>query len=252
MSSLPPTQTIPVPIAGSELHELHSRVVGQNYYIKVRLPEKYYETTQPYPALYLLDGDHAFATATDIVRGLIYGHYAPDLIIVSPAYGSTDGPQAGGTNMRSRDLVPFPSDWSSFPPGGAAFLAFIEQELMPFVAAHYRVDPSDRTLAGFSLGAIFALYALFQKPGLFHRIVAADGFDARILDLEEAWSRAHSTLPVKLFVASCGFDMSVFAHKVVEQGYSGLTIEHIQLSAAGHFAAAAEGLTKGLVSVFRP
>src|SRR5512139_619523 len=129
VSSLSHTQAIPVPIANSELHELDSRLVGQKYYIKVRLPEKYYDTTQSYPALYLLDGDHAFAMATDIVRGLIYGHYTPDLIIVSPAYGSTDGPQAGGMNMRSRDLVPFPTHGSSVPPGGAAFLAFIEQEL---------------------------------------------------------------------------------------------------------------------------
>jgi hypothetical protein len=242
-------KTIPVPIANSELHELTSSLVGQKYYIKIRLPENYYETSESYPVLYLLDGDHAFAMATDIVQYLIYGEHIPDLMIVSPTYGSKKTPAYGGINMRNRDLKPLPDGFPT-PPGGAVFLQFLEQELIPFVESHYRVNALDRTLAGYSLGSYFAIYALFQKPGLFHRMVAIDGIEDWHLDMEEKYSTEHSTLPVKLFVSSGEYDMSRLANKMAQRGYSGFIVEHEQLNNIGHFAVAADGLTKGLVSVF--
>ena len=244
-------QGTPVPIANTELLEFTSSLVGQHYYIKVRLPERYFETARSYPVLYLLDGDHAFAMATDIVQYLIYGQHVPDLIIVSPAYGSKDTPEYGGTNMRNRDLAPFPLEWSNTPPGGANFLQFLEQELIPFVTSHYRVDVSDRTLAGYSLGSLFVIYTLFQKPGLFSRMIAIDGMDDRLFEMEEAFSKAHSLLPIRLFLSAGEDDMSGLAEKMAKRGYAGLTLEHEHLNRIGHFAVSAEGLTKGLVSVFR-
>jgi predicted alpha/beta superfamily hydrolase len=61
-----------VTIANTALHELTSACVGQQYLVKVRLPETYPASTATFPVLYLLDGDHAFAMATDIVQYLIY------------------------------------------------------------------------------------------------------------------------------------------------------------------------------------
>ncbi len=209
MSSLSAAQAIPVPIANSELRELTSSLIGQKYLIKIRLPERYYETTDSYPLLVLLDGDHAFAMATDIVQYLIYGEHIPDLIIVSPAYGFKDDPEHGGTNMRNRDLLAFSTSWSDTPPGAADFLPFIAEELIPFVAANYRVEASNYALAGYSFGAFFALFALFQRPDLFSRVIAIDGMDERFLEMEEQFSADHSALPVTLSMLSGDDDMSV-------------------------------------------
>ena len=74
-----------VSIANSQLRQIRSSIVGQEYQVKIRLPEEYENTTTLHPVLYLLDGDHAFAMATDIVQYLIYGAHIPDLLIVSPA-----------------------------------------------------------------------------------------------------------------------------------------------------------------------
>ena len=71
------------------------------------------------PALYLLDGDHAFAMATDIVQYLIYGGHIPDLIIVSPAYDSKKAPDEGGKNMRDRDF--------DMTPEGDQYLEFLQK-----------------------------------------------------------------------------------------------------------------------------
>jgi pimeloyl-ACP methyl ester carboxylesterase len=51
--------------------------------------------------------------------------------------------------------------------GGAdQFLAFLADELMPYLETNYRVQPM-RVLVGHSLGGLFALYALQKRPSLF-------------------------------------------------------------------------------------
>src|SRR5688572_11496039 len=152
MTNITPELSSPLPIANSELRHIRSAIVGQDYQIKIRLPEMYEKSTATYPVLYLLDGDHAFAMATDIVQYLVYGNLIPDLIIVSPAYGSKDKPEEGGANRRDRDLVPFPLPSSTEAPGAAQFLEFFRQELIPFVESTYRIDSTSRTIWGYSLG----------------------------------------------------------------------------------------------------
>ncbi len=244
-------RTNPVPIANTELRHLNSAIVGQEYEIKVRLPERYDEGEETYPVLYLLDGDHIFAMTTDIVQYLIYGNHIPDLIIVSPAYGDKNSPEYGGSNMRARDLRPFLTPGSDTPPGAAKYLQFFEQELLPFATSQYRIDPSDKTLAGWSWGAIFVLYALFEKPALFHRLIAFDIMEPQLLETEAAFAADNNELPGKLFLASGDNDMTTLAEKMVGRGYTGLTLDHQQLSRDGHFSLGGEGLSKGLVSVFR-
>ena len=56
--------------------------------------------------------------------------------------------------------------------GASKFLDFIIHELIPFIESHYRVSRSDRGLAGYSYGGLFALYALFTHPETFRRFFA--------------------------------------------------------------------------------
>lgn len=241
----------PLPIANSELRHLNSAITGQDYEIRVRLPEQYDESEETYPVLYLLDGDHIFAMATDIVQYLIYGNHIPDLIIVSPAYGDKSSPEYGGSNMRARDLRPFLTPGSDTPPGAAQYLQFFELELLPFAAGQYRIDPSNKTLAGWSWGALFVLYTLFEKPGLFQRLIAFDIMEPQLPEMEAAFAAANNTLPGSLFLASGDSDMATLAETMTSRGYSGLTLDHQQLGRDGHFSLGGEGLSKGLVSVFR-
>ncbi len=56
--------------------------------------------------------------------------------------------------------------------GASAFLAFIEEELKPFIAARHNVDSGDQALTGMSLGGLFALHVLFHAPQSFSRYAA--------------------------------------------------------------------------------
>jgi hypothetical protein len=242
-----------VPIANSQLREIKSSIVGHEYQVKIRLPEEYGNTTTRYPVLYLLDGDHAFAMATDIVQYLIYGEHIPDLIIASPAYDSKKLPHEGGKNRRVSDLAPFRLYEDDAAPAGVQYLEFIQQEFIPFVESNYRVLPSDRTLWGYSRGGIFTLYTLFQKTNLFQRYIVVDGFDERYFEMEETFASQHTDLPIKLFIAAPPDDLGSqrFFDILNGRNYTNFNSEFVELNDTGHFAVSAEGLTKGLISVFR-
>jgi tetratricopeptide (TPR) repeat protein len=241
-----------VPIDGTELRAIRSSVVGQEYLLKVRLPDGYERSEKRYPVLYLLDGDLAFAMATDIVQGLEWGGHVPELIIVSPAYGSKRAPRTGGKNMRNRDLLPFPHPAIAEEPGAENFLRFLQEELIPYVDASFRTDPADRTLGGLSLGARFGLYALFSQPGLFSRYVIVDGFASELLGMETEYATRHADLPATLFL-SAGLprtDLARFITQLRGRQHPSLKLEYVQLAGINHFAVGAEGLTRGLKYVF--
>ncbi|HET9906446.1 MAG TPA: alpha/beta hydrolase-fold protein [Anaerolineales bacterium] len=241
-----------VPIANSQLRHIKSSIVGREYQVKIRLPEDYANTTKLYPVLYLLDGDHAFAMATDIVQYLIYGQHIPDLIIASPAYNSKKLPNEGGKNMRDHDLIFWPTPYNDMTPGAAPYLEFFQQELIPFVESNYRVVPNDRTLWGYSSGGVFALFALFEKPHLFQRYVIVDGFDDIFLKIEEAYAKQHEDLSARVCISAppSDLDSKKLFDLLKAQKFPSFRAEFAQLNNLGHFAISAEGLTKGLVSVF--
>jgi len=248
----------PVTIAQSELHRLDSQVVGQRYQVRVRLPEDYSDGNDVYPVLYLLDGDHMFAMATDIVQYLVYGGNVPDLIIVSPAYGSKRTPDVGGTNMRNRDLLPFPVEGVPDQSAGARdYLAFLERELMPFVASRYRVDGTQRLLAGYSLGALFVVYALFEKPGLFDVYLAWDSFAEQLWAHEDAFARSGVAPSVRVCLASRAdpdADLAPLAERLAGRGLPGLSVSHTRLAGGeeDHFLVPGEALTRCLIAAFHP
>lgn len=191
-------------ISGSHSYTIVSEEIGQTYIIDVAMPPVSAANTQDLPVVYVLDANGTFGVAAQTARLLQMGPYPlPPMLIVGIGYPAQDIPRIIG--LRTRDLSPSadepylarfraaPPPWT-FPadimPGGArAFLAFIERDVMPFIAARYSVNAKDQTLAGLSLGGLFALHTLFSKPGLFNRYIAispAVWWDDCILFKEEA------------------------------------------------------------------
>lgn len=155
----------PQPYAIGVVETLHSAVLGEDRILNIHLPPGYAaDTAQRYPVLVLLDGS-ADEDFLHVVGGLQFASFPwigwmPPSIVVGIA--NVD---------RKRDLT-FPTtiaaDRAQFPTtgGSAAFLQFLEQEVLPFVAGQYRTT-NERTLVGQSLGGLFATEVLLRKPRLF-------------------------------------------------------------------------------------
>jgi len=135
-----------------------------------------------WPVLYMTDGNAVIATAADAMRAQAFYPLGTNVgwgVIVAIGYPVES---AYDPLRRSWDLGPPPG--KTYPPfhegtsevrtGGAGdFLAFIEDELKPWVAGRTRIDGKRQALYGHSFGGLFALYALFTRPLSFRTFIAA-------------------------------------------------------------------------------
>jgi hypothetical protein len=210
----------PVTLADTEQRTITASKIGRPYDLFISLPENYSTSKQSYPVLYVLDGWH-FPLMVSLQENNIYSRRMPPVIIVNIG----QSPASDAMALRAQDFSPTPIPQSLGAGGGgaAAFLDFLEHELIPFIDRTYRTNPADRGLLGHSMGGKFALYALEQRPALFQRIVAAS--PALFADDPLMDNAARHALSAES--ASVRLDLSVGSDD--ELGFTKTTTEFAQL-----------------------
>ena len=180
---------VPSTIEGAEQYTLTAAKTKNTYRVDIyrvnstiaKLPENY-----RLPVIYVLDGNTMFPMVSQMVNtSIAFSSETPAMLVVAIGYTS-DPALTRAQNItnsvawRNRDLTPplspgrrAPQGMDMSPVGGAPdFLAFINQDLKPFVASRYAVNPEDQTLVGHSLSGLFTIYTLLNSPGSFQRYVA--------------------------------------------------------------------------------
>ncbi|MGB3544957.1 alpha/beta hydrolase [Rubrivirga sp.] len=254
----PVPETAPlVGLDGTHQVDLVSEVNGHPYRLYVAPPEAYAaDDTTRYPVLYILDGRRTFPAAItarafqDIYDGL------DDVILV----GIGNGEQTFDAWFahRWRDYTPSANAatdsavavQSGQPPetivsgGGPDFLRVLREEILPFVDSAYRTT-DDRGLTGQSLGGLFAVYALFEAPGLFQRVgIHSPSLwwsDGETFAREAAFAEAHTALPAHVFL-SVGSEegdamvppMERLAEGLRSRGHDGLTVDAVVFADETH------------------
>jgi predicted alpha/beta superfamily hydrolase len=244
-----------VTIANSELRTIKSTSTGRDYDLHIHIPKQYdKDQTAKYAVLYVLDGQWEFGLVEQVVAGLVYDQYMPDVIIVAITYS---GENADYVGLRAMDFTPTPIEELKGSGDGPKFLKFLKTELIPFVEASYRVDPTRRVLMGGSLSGLFTLYAMFSDPSLFSAYLAA--CPAVVLGpffkQEADYARVHKDLPVKLYVAVGGWDelsgpVQEFVHIIRSRNYGGLQLEARVIEGERHAGIAPEAFNRGLRFLF--
>ena len=153
----------------SEVRPLRSDA-GSDYLIYIAWPQQP-PPPEGYPILYLLDGSESFAIAAEYQNRLgRYAGMAPGIVV---GIGYPD------VSRRNFDYTPAVPEGVQLvpgmgPTGGAEpFLDFLANKVIPLVEAGHSVDANRRTLAGYSLGGLLTLQALFKRPDLFQTYVAS-------------------------------------------------------------------------------
>lgn len=157
-----------VTLPHTEHRTIASAQIGQTYDLFVSLPEDYATSGKAYPVLYVLDGWH-FPFMASLQNNNVYSGRMPPVIIVNLGHGRNVNPMP----LRARDFTPTRVAAEPTSGGAPVFLEFLEKEVIPLIDRTYRTNPADRGLLGHSLGGLFALHVLEERPGLFQRIVAA-------------------------------------------------------------------------------
>ncbi|MEP7144313.1 MAG: alpha/beta hydrolase-fold protein [Ferruginibacter sp.] len=151
------------------IDEIQSIQLSEKRTINIYLPEGYQQKDPiTYPVIYLLDGsaDEDFIHIVGLIQfnNFSWINRVPKSIVIGIA--NVD---------RKRDFT-YPTsidqDKKKYPTAGKSgkFMAFIEKELQPYVAAKYKTNNS-KTIIGQSLGGLLATEILFKKPTLFDKYI---------------------------------------------------------------------------------
>lgn len=169
---------------------------GEVYRILVSFPDAGEPPERGYPVLYVLDGNAAFAAFAETRRVLQY-YPMGKAIVVGVGYPTDQAYDVRRLKDYTPPLLdPPPAQWrrlAEHPSGGREqFLDFLTGKLRAEIARRYHIDPGHQSLFGHSLGGLFALYALYERPDAFHSIVAAspamEWNDQGVLEDERAFT----------------------------------------------------------------
>lgn len=158
------------PFLNTEVHYVDSDAVGAEY--KILIGRSGLKSDVDPVVLFLVDADLCFGGSMNTIRGLQLAGWLPPILVVGIGYRVADLNET--YTLRSRDFTPSEDvattkrrGWMS---GGAdRFCQFIKEELKPWVAGHFAVDPDDDVFFGHSLGGLFGAHVLVSEPRTFKR-----------------------------------------------------------------------------------
>ncbi|MFC2119761.1 alpha/beta hydrolase [Bacteroidota bacterium] len=246
-------------IYNTQVKIFQSKIIEDDFYLFISLPDDYDTSDKKYPVLYLLDGDVAFGMAASIARYLQFGNTIPELIVVGIGYGAL---KKNVGNMRSRDYTISSKIGRPETGGAPKFREFLKEELIPYIENTYRTEQNNRTINGYSLGGLFAIYTLFTEPGLFnHYIIGSPHLswdDYRIFTVQEEAFEKMDDIEATIFI-SVGSEeddekyfnpIDEMVTLIDEKGYESLKMETKVFDGGTHLICPPEALAYGLVSVF--
>jgi len=197
------------------VEEVYSELLAETRVLNIYLPDGYSpDSLQTYPVIYVLDGSYNedFPHITGLCQFLNMYQLLPKSIVVGIA--NVD---------RYRDFT-YPSsvkrDKKDIPTSGgsAAFIAFLEKELQPFINQKFKTNGYN-TIIGQSLGGLVATEILMTKPQLFDDYIIVSPSlwwdNEKLVNKASAYFKEHQDLGKRVFV-SLGKEHPLM-HKVADE-----------------------------------
>jgi len=187
------------PLVIGERFQIESKALAETRTYVIHTPASYKDGKDAYSVLVLQDAEGHFAHTTSAVDLLSANGRIPPMIVVG--INNTD---------RTRDMTPSkPTMGFGGAPfvgsaGGAdKFLSFIADELLPTIDRNYRTRPY-RLLIGHSLGGLFAVYALMNRPEVFNGYIIMSPSlwwdDEALVKAAQPYFAAHKNMRADLYM----------------------------------------------------
>lgn len=252
-------------IKGTHVRSIQSSVNQKKYELYIKLPESYSKSNKQYPVLILTDSDYSFPLVTSITRRL----NVEEFIIVGISYSKGDKP----TVSRTRDYTPI---YSPNEPRGHSkesrlasgkaddFIAFIKNDIFPFLEESYRINNSNKVFAGHSFGGLLACYMLVTTPDLFDYYLAGSPslwYNNHCLNgFEETYYKFHKNMKANVFLcigkkeekltSNMVAEMLDFEKRLLSRNYLDLNIQSIIVPEEDHQTVYPSFITKGILYAF--
>jgi predicted alpha/beta superfamily hydrolase len=172
------------------------------YPLFIKLPKGYGKNTgKKYPVIYLTDAWYAFQIVSGATRYPMNANKMEQAIIVGISYSK------GSKRDSSRVFDYTPSiakSWRKKTGGAQQFMTFIEDTLFSYMSKNYRVDSTNNTFVGNSLGGLLGSYILLTKPKLFNNYILGSPsywFDNKFLfELEKTVAKKQLAINGNVFI----------------------------------------------------
>lgn len=231
------------------------------YELVISLPSSYKNSpNKRYPVLYYTDAYWDAPLLSSIYLDLVFDKAAPEFIMVGLSYS---GDNLNYTALRTKDLTPTKDPaFIRDSGGGATFLSFIKESIIPKIEREYRVEKNQRAIAGWSFGGLFALYAMYKEPHLFNRCVAISPAvpwgKGMINQVDDDFFKLNKEFNLRLFISygdnedpSFISAVSNFQNKVGSRKESNFKVMNFSVENMGHAGAKASGYAQGLTWVWK-
>ncbi|MCC8620097.1 prolyl oligopeptidase family serine peptidase [Xanthomonas vesicatoria] len=256
----------PYELADTQVWDVPDPVSGRRYQVFVSLPRGYADTPQRrYPVLYATDGDYAFPLVKQIARRLNgEGPAIEDFILVGLSYAVGEEPMPS----RRRDYTPTPEDGPTAAPvathgKSAAYIRYLRDQVLPFVANRYRTDEQRRLYLGHSYGGLLGTQILLSSPEMFSGyILGSPSYwygEHAMVEQEKTFAASHTDLPARVYMYVGEYeqvryhqnhDMVIDAQNMAKvlhaRGYPSLQLALDVLNDEDHLSIGPRGTTHGL------
>src|SRR5580765_6051971 len=233
----------PVEIARS--YRIPSRTLGETRVIDVSLPASYgSDSTRRYPVLVVLDGEFEQQIAAAIARFYAATSQMPEVLVVGVRNTNR------GRDMTTAPLPSFPQPPELGEAGGAdRFLAFLGDELLPYIERRYRATPL-RVLVGHSLGGLLGIYGLGKRPELFtgYILMEPSAWWNRGAEVDEA--KAMLRQPTARHARVMMVNAESWGLDTTQWGSGGPMIRELAVLGETHASMPITGMTKALRAMF--
>ncbi|MEJ2544008.1 MAG: alpha/beta hydrolase-fold protein [Calditrichaceae bacterium] len=248
-------------LTNTHIVQMKSELTGRDHELIIFLPGSYENyPDKEYPVLYFMDAYWDMPLLNSIHGQLVYDNVLPELIMVGFSYPGED---ANYGELRARDLTPTKVGGNNSTTGdGPKFLKFIEETVIPYINSNFRTKKGERAISGNSLGGLFTLYVMYEKPELFNRFIsispAVDWDSGYMFKIDEAYAEKSNFFPVRLFLSQGGDEYEPFRQPIVKfqealskRNYKDMALLNYTIEGERHSGVKSEGYSRGLRWVFK-
>ncbi|MCU0756524.1 MAG: alpha/beta hydrolase-fold protein [Xanthomonadales bacterium] len=262
---------LPYELLGTEVHDVADPVSGRRYQIFVALPPSYASNPERrYPALYVTDADYGFPVLRQIARRLNgHGARVEEFVLVGLSYAVGED----SMDSRRRDYTPTAKGAHDAPGAlhgqAAAYADYVRDQVIPAVAARYRVDDERRIYVGHSYGGLLGMQILLTRPETFSGYLIGSPslwYDQHVMfDFEARYAAAHPDLAASVYLYVGEYedmkpgdprfakrhnmvrDARRMARQLDARQYPSLDLKLDVLNDEDHLSVAPRGFSKGLM-----
>lgn len=266
------TQPRPLALPNTAVYDLQAHDTRRRYEVWVDVPASYADSNRRYPVVFVTDAGYSFPLIRSIRNRLGQsGQNIEDFILVGlpPEQGLTSKESRSRDYTPSNPLLDPTRDMESYTATqygeAATYRDYVEQQVFPLIARHYRADMSRKVYVGHSYGGLFGSYVLLTRPEMFQSYILGSPslwFNRHdILKYEQDYASAHTNLPARVMMYTGTYetprhfdnrqnmvkDMQAFERRLKARKYPGLAIDSQTLKGEDHLTIFPRLISRGLL-----